>query len=194
MCREWWCDFWPLRAHRFSNGMFTHNARLSLILNTPPQAQLGSVSFRWCSLRLVFGERYPLSVVVLPLKLASQESSIWGLSWIANACRLLGLWWRCRSSEDSCWCLEGRHLLPERALKWSDSALRYALCVHGSPGSEPDRYCSYCHSKGGSDPWWEHPDPSKSSEGVFEYMDEEQGATSSMMCVCMCTYLVIFHV
>ena len=139
------------------------------------------VRFGWYSVQTISGVRfgsYPVrkvsgSLLYSPSSLASQWSSIQGLPWIAEACRLLGPWWRCRLSEDSCWCVEGWHLRPVRALKWSDSALRYALCVHGTPGSEAKKYYSCCRSRGESDPWWECPNPSKSSWGIQLHMQPQ---------------------
>ena len=46
-----------------------------------------------------------------------------------------------------------RYLQPERALEWSDSALRYAKSTRRIWGYEPGRYCSCCRSIGESDPW-----------------------------------------
>ena len=89
---------------------------------------------------------------------------------IICAWRLLGLLWRCQLLEDSCWCVEGRHLQPEHALEWSDSGLWYALCMRGTSSSEPHKHCSCCHNKGESNPWWECPDPSRSSWAIRIHM------------------------
>ena len=116
---------------------------------------------------------YPVQIVLRlysPSSLASQGLLVQGLTWIVEACRLLGLWWRCEPFVDLCWCIEGQHLQPEHALEWSDSALQYALCMRGTPDSELDEYCSCCHSKGESDLWWEHLDPSISSWAIRLHM------------------------
>ena len=182
MCREWY-DSWPLSAHRFSK-VCSHVALCWAWFSTRPlklnsgRFLLIDVRFGWYPVQTISGVRfgsYPVRMVsssrlYSPSSLASQGSSIQGLTWIAEACRLLGPWWRCRLSEDSCWCVEDRHLRPEHALEWSGSALRYALCVRGTPGSEPDIYCSCCRSKWESDPWWECPDPSKSSWAIRLHM------------------------
>ena len=106
-----------------------------------------------------------MSGLYSPSSLASQGLLVQGLIWITKAYWILGLWWRCQPFEDS-WCLQGRHRLPERTLKWSDSALQYVSCVRGTLGSEPDEYCSCCRGKGESDIWWERPNSSISSWAI----------------------------
>ena len=124
---------------------------------------LVDVRFDWYPVRTVSG-------LYSPSSLASQGLLVQGLTWISEACRLPGLWWRCQSSEDLCWCVEGRHIQPECALGWVDIALWYASCMRETSGFEPGEYCSCYCSKGESDPWLEHPYPLISSWAIQLHM------------------------
>ena len=121
---------------------------------------VSGVRFCWCLLRLCTS----------PQAWQVRDRQTQDLTWIAKVFWLLEVWWRCRSFDDLCWCVEGWHRKPKRALEWSDSALWYSLYSRGTLNSKIDRYCSYCRSKGESDPWWERPDPSVSSWAIRLHM------------------------
>ena len=74
MCREWWCDSWPLSNHRFSKGVFTRWAMLSLILNAMEWCKGIDINFSWRSNITCWTDKSWIAMWLLPIRVTFKAS------------------------------------------------------------------------------------------------------------------------